>query len=145
MTFNKLSIRDLLRGHGIRPTASRVAIAEVFLNKPQHCSADGLHERLNKERRRVSLATVYNTLKLFTDHGLVRELRVARDRVMYDSNTAPHHHFYNQDTGRLEDIPAAKVRVSGLPRVPNGTVQDGVDVVVRLRRKKRRASKDKRL
>ena len=92
----------------------------------------------------MSLATVYNTLNLLADHGLVRELRVASDRVMYDSNTEPHHHFYNQDTGQLEDIPANTVTVRGIPPAPAGTVQDGVDVLVRLRRKKHRRNSDKR-
>ena len=142
MAKNTPSIRDMLRSNGIRPTAPRILLAEVFLNKPQHCSADDLHARLNREGRRVSLATVYNTLNLLADHGLVRELRVASDRVMYDSNTEPHHHFYNQDTGQLEDIPGDTVSVNGVPPAPAGTVQDGVDVLVRLRQKKRRRNSD---
>ena len=76
MGKSRKSIRDMLHSNGIRPTTPRILLAEAFLNKPQHCSADDLHARLNQEGRRVSLATVYNTLNLLADHGLVRELRV---------------------------------------------------------------------
>ena len=56
----------------------------------QHLSADQVLERLQAAGSKVSKATVYNTLRLFADRGLVREVMVDNTRLFYDSNTAPH-------------------------------------------------------
>lgn len=124
---------SLLRDAGISPTVQRRRIADVLLSRPQHLSADEVLKLLNRAGEAVSKATVYNTLKLFLRKGLVKEVIVDPERAFYDSNIGPHHHFYNEDTGRLTDFNAQGLRVSGVPRVPDGTVQAGVDVIVRLR------------
>ena len=90
-------------------------------------------ERLQSAGSAVSKATVYNTLGLFAERGLVREVMVDNTRLFYDSNTAPHCHFYNEDDGQLADIPAGGVLVGTLPPLPEGTSVDRVDVVVRIR------------
>ncbi len=81
----------------------------------------------------MSKATVYNTLGLLAQRGVIREVIVDPDRVFYDPNVAPHHHFYNIDTGRLSDIDASKVEIHGLPSLPEGCRLEGVEVIVRLR------------
>jgi Fur family iron response transcriptional regulator len=86
----------------------------------------------------VSKATVYNTMKVFAQKGLVREVTVDRNRVFYDSTTEPHHHFFNLDTGELTDIEPTAVEFLRLPELPEGTYQEGVEVIVRLRRDRRR-------
>ena len=88
---------------------------------------------MNAGRDHVSKATVYNTLGLFASKGLIREVIVDPTRVFYDPNTSDHHHFYNVDTGELQDIDVADVQVSQLPELPAGTVTDGVDVIIRVR------------
>ena len=82
---------------------------------------------------KVSLATVYNTLNQFTASGLLREVAVDARRSYFDTNTDPHHHFFNQDTAELTDILGAAVAVSRLPDAPAGTVIDSVDVIIRVR------------
>ena len=89
--------------------------------------------RSNARYPESSKATVYNTLKLFLEKKLVRELIVDPARVVYDPNTEPHHHLYDVVTGRLTDIPAGDIRVTGLPPLPSGTVAEGVDIIVRTR------------
>ena len=81
----------------------------------------------------MSLATVYNTLGLFARNGLIREVIVDPARVFYDPNTSNHHHFYNIDTGELRDIEAAELDIETLPAPPEGTVAEGVDVIIRVR------------
>jgi len=76
---------------------------------------------------------VYNTLSLFVEKGLIRQVMADPSKIFYDSNPAPHHHFYDASTGKLTDIDATNVKVSGLPPLPEGTTMEGVDVVVRLR------------
>jgi len=81
----------------------------------------------------VSLATVYNTLHQFTEAGLLRETVVEPRRSYFDTNTADHHHFFCAATGKLQDIPAQQLSVSGLPLPPAGTKINRLDIVVRIR------------
>lgn len=122
-----------LASHGIVPTPQRIEIAAVLLDKPQHLSADQLLDTLRANGSTVSKATVYNTLHLFGERGLVREVIVDPARTFFDSTTHPHHHFYNEDSGELSDIPAGAIRIEELPELPEGTVQEGVEVLIRLR------------
>jgi Fur family iron response transcriptional regulator len=127
-------ILDKLTACGVLPTAQRLQVAEVLLDKPQHLSADQIIDVLQQRGRRVSKATVYNTLKLFSERGLVRELHVDASRKFYDSTTHPHHHFYHVDSGELEDIAAGQIEVRGLPPLPSGTERESVEVMIRLRK-----------
>jgi Fur family iron response transcriptional regulator len=122
-----------LRASGVTPTRQRVEIAQVLFARCVHLSADQLLAAVNAGAARASKATVYNTLNLFARKKLVREVLVDPDRVFYDPNTAPHHHFYNLDTGEISDIDAGHVAFAQLPELPRGMVSDGVDVVVRIR------------
>ena len=119
--------------HGILPTSQRLEIAEVLLHKPQHLSADQLIEKLRAKGSTVSKATVYNSLNLFRERGLVKECLVDPQRSFYDSTTRPHHHFYNEDTGELTDIPPAMIEMSSLPELPVGTRLERAELIVRVR------------
>jgi Fur family iron response transcriptional regulator len=127
------SVAERLRAHGIAPTHQRIEIAYVLFERCEHLSADQVLALVNARHAETSKATVYNTLRLFLEKRLIRELIVDPSRVYYDPNTTPHHHFYDVVTGRLTDIPAAAVRVEALPSPPPGTVTDGVDVIIRTR------------
>jgi Fur family iron response transcriptional regulator len=129
----RASVSEMLRAHGITPTHQRIEIALVLFEKRWHPSADEILAAVNVRYAESSKATVYNTLKLLRDKGLVRELIVDPSKVFYDSNTSAHHHFYNVASGEITDIPAAGVRIDGLPPVPAGMVTDGIDIVVRTR------------
>ena len=118
---------------GVLPTAQRMEVANVLLAKPQHLSAEQIIERLQQENCSVSKATVYNTLNLFEERGLIKECLVDPERRFYDSTTHPHHHFYNADTGELSDIPISEIGLSDLPTLPVGTVLQGAEVIVRIR------------
>lgn len=125
---------EMLEASGVKPTRQRVEIARVLFARHQHLPADQVLALVNGAGCNLSKATVYNTLKLFVEKCLVREVIVDPDKVFYDSNTGPHHHFYDVDTGEIIDIDAAQVEVTGLPPLPEGKVSEGVDVVVRVRR-----------
>lgn len=124
---------------GILPTPQRLEIAEILFEKPQHLSAEQIIDRLRTGGSGVSKATVYNTLNLFSDRGLVGECLVDPERRFYDSNTQPHHHFYNVDTGHLIDIPREEIRLDEIPEFPKGVRLDQVEVLIKVRN---RASKD---
>ena len=126
-------VAQRLARHGAKPTSQRLQLAEVVFARPQHLSAEEVLQVARKRGIRVSKATVYNTLNLFVECGLLRELVVDRDRVYYDSTVHAHHHFYNVDTGEMIDIPAESVSFAGVPDAPVGTEQDGVEVIIRVR------------
>jgi Fur family iron response transcriptional regulator len=88
---------------------------------------------VNEQTVKVSKATVYNTLNLFVERNLIREVIVDPKKVFYDPNTAPHHHFYDIVSGRLTDIEESAISLVRLPPAPDGMVPDGVDVIVRIR------------
>ena len=132
-THNRESLPALLRAHGISPTHQRIEIAHAILSRCDHVSADRILALANDRATETSKATVYNTLKLFVEQKLIREVIADPGRIFYDPNTEPHHHFYNVDTGELTDIDASAIEVSGLPPLPHGAVAEGVDVIVRIR------------
>jgi len=130
---SRQQIVALLNARGILPTRQRVDIAQLLLSQRQHLSADQVLHQVNEREDRISKATVYNTLGLLARKGLIRELTVDPERIVYDSNPSPHHHLYNIDSGELQDIASGSVDLSGLPELPPGTSMVGVDVIVRIR------------
>ncbi len=131
--MNRDEIAQLLVGRGVLPTAQRVEVALLILARPQHLSADQIIAALRHSGSRVSKATVYNTLNLFCDRGLLKTVEVDPTRHFYDSSVDAHHHFYNVDTGELTDIPLGAVTLNLNTELPPGTEPAGVDVVVRVR------------
>ena len=123
----------LLRRHGIAPTRQRIEIAHALFSRRQHLSAEQVMTLVNARQPETSKATVYNTLRLFRERGLVREVIVDPARVFYDPNTGEHHHFYDVVNGTLTDIPPGEITVTGLPPLPEGAAAEGVDIVVRIR------------
>ena len=123
----------ILESGAVKPTRQRLAIARVLFARHQHLSADQVMLSANRADAELSKATVYNTLKLFVEKRLIREVIVDPDKVFYDSNTGPHHHLYDIQTGEIIDIDAAEITVAGLPPLPAGKVAEGVDVIVRMR------------
>ncbi len=125
-----------LSAHGHQVTAQRMRLARLIFARPQHLSAEDVLRMAVTAGIKVSKATVYNTLNLFAECGLVREVNVDTDRLYYDSTTAPHHHFFNEDTGELSDVPLDAVSVADLPEPPAGTETAGIDVVIRIRNRR---------
>ena len=123
----------ILESGAVKPTRQRLAIARVLFARLQHLSADQVMVSANHAGAEISKATVYNTLKLFVEKRLIREVIVDPDKVFYDSNTGPHHHLYDIQTGEIIDIDASEITVAGLPPLPAGKVAEGVDVIVRIR------------
>jgi Fur family iron response transcriptional regulator len=124
---------ERLRGVGLRPTRQRLALARLLFDQGnRHVSAEQLHGEAVDAAVRVSLATVYNTLHQFTTAGLLSEVVVEPGRSYFDTNVDDHHHFYFEDSGRLQDIPGNSILVNELPAAPSGTAIRRVDVIIRL-------------
>ena len=126
-------IAGMLREHGVTPTHQRMEIAQALFQRREHLSADQILSMVNARHAETSKATVYNTLRLFLEKKLIRELIVDPARIVYDPNTTLHHHLYDVVTGQLTDIPAGDIKVLGLPPLPPGVETEGVDIIVRTR------------
>lgn len=131
--MTRSGLLSLFEKHGILPTPQRVEVAGILLERPQHLSAEHIIDKLKATESGVSKATVYNTLNLFCERGLIKEVMVDPVRKFYDSTTHPHHHFYNVDSGELSDIPDEQVCFRELPELPNGTERESVEVLIKVR------------
>ena len=125
-----------IEGRGLKPTAQRIRIAEILMRTPTHMTAEHILSAVRECGDRISKATVYNTLKVLAEHGLVRQIHLDPERSVYDSTRAPHHHFHDLDTGELKDIDPQEIEFSRFPQLPEGMEADAVEVVIRLRRKR---------
>lgn len=132
-TANSHSIVSSLRSYGISPTSQRIKIAEAIFSCTMHPSADQILAMVNSHRTMVSKATVYNTLSLFVQKGLIREVIVDPTKILYDANTSAHHHFYDVVTGELHDIDASEVSLPSLPPMPSDRIFEGLDIIIRTR------------
>lgn len=124
---------DRLREHGIQPSAQRVAVARYALETEDHPSADEVWDRVRKGFPMLSRATVYNTLNLFVEKGLLQALVIAEGRVVFDPNTDRHHHFIDEATGRIHDVPWDSLEVRGLQNLRGYDVRQ-YEVVMRGRK-----------
>lgn len=135
LNLSQPEIVAMLRGRGINPTTQRIQIVKVLFEGGTHLSAEDVFRAVNAETHHVSKATVYNTLGLLAEKGVIREVIADPTRIFYDPNTSPHHHLYDEGTGQLTDVDASELKVSGLPQLPEGAQLQGVDVIVRFRAK----------
>jgi len=134
---NRAALIERLEGAGLRRSAQRIAIASYVLDTDDHPTADEVWTRVKAEFPTVSRATVYNTLQAFRDHGLLRQLVLAEGSVVFDPNVEPHHHFVDDGTGAIHDIPWTALRVSKVDELEGLDVREYM-VVVRGRRRSKR-------
>ena len=122
---------------GLRPTRQRLSLASLLVGDGQnrHVTAESLFAAAHSSGEKVSLATVYNTLRAFCDAGLMREVTVDGTRSYFDTDISDHPHFFWEDSAELTDAPAEELEIARLPEAPDGAEVAKVDVVIRLRRK----------
>jgi Fur family iron response transcriptional regulator len=126
----------VLERHGIQPSAQRVAVADYVLATTEHPSADQVWTRVRVRFPMISRATVYNTLHLFAEKELLRELVLAEGRVVFDPKMDAHHHFIDESDGTIHDVPWNAVKVGRIDKLAGFDVHE-YQVVMRGRRKSR--------
>lgn len=124
-----------LREHDIQPSAQRVAVAEYVLQTEEHPSAENVLSKIQPNFPMISRATVYNTLHLFVERGLLREVKLGTSSVVYDSNIEKHHHLIDEETGEIHDIPWDSVDVSRMDTIEGFEIQE-YQVVIKGRRER---------
>ncbi len=95
---------EKLKESGVRMTPQRHAILSYLLNSKMHPSADDIYKSLEKKFPSMSVATVYNNLKVFIDTGLVRELTYGDDASRFDADMSDHYHAICENCGKISDF-----------------------------------------
>jgi Fur family iron response transcriptional regulator len=124
-----------LRACGVHPTLQRLAVAACVLDTDTHPTADQVLVQVRRRHPTISRATVYNTLNLFLEKGLLRTQILRENTIAFDPNTSAHHHFVDDETGQVYDVPWRALRVSGQARLRGFKVRE-FQVVMRGRRRK---------
>ena len=127
------SVVHILEQAGIQPSAQRVAVAEYVLVTEDHPSADQVWARVKQTFPVLSRATVYNTLNLFVEKGLLRELVLSEGKVVFDPKLSPHHHFVDDETQSITDIPWDALQVKQVESLNGFDVRE-YQVVMRGKR-----------
>lgn len=125
---------EVLRQHGVQPSAHRVAVAQYVLTTEEHPSAERVWARVKERFPMISRATVYNTLNLFVEKSLLRELHLSPESVVFDPNMDRHHHLIDADTGNIHDVPWNRVEVCNIEAIGEYEISD-YQVVMHGRKK----------
>jgi Fur family iron response transcriptional regulator len=125
---------ERLERAGLSRTRQRLALLSLLFNgEDRHVTAEQLHAETMAGEHKLSLATIYNTLRQFREAGLLREVVVDPSRSYFDTNVSSHHHFFSESNGMLRDIPQSDILVANLPAPPDGTTIDSVEVIIRVK------------
>ena len=127
--------KEKLRDAGLRPTKQRIIVADILLNGfNRHFTAENLQDEINSSGNSMSIATIYNCLKKFKNCGLIKQVETSKDTAIFDTNTDYHHHFLNEETGELIDIENEEIGLHKLPEIPQGYLNNGIEVIIKLKR-----------
>tara|TARA_B110000014_G_C19844329_1_gene437679 strand:- start:36 stop:452 length:417 start_codon:yes stop_codon:yes gene_type:complete len=126
---------EKLRSSGLRPTKQRIKISEVLFNREKtfHFTISELNKILEIELgKKISLATIYNTVNAFKKKGYLKEISINSDNSYYDTNTTNHHHFYNENTKELIDIKDKDIgKIKIKKHIPKNKIKS-IEVLVKI-------------
>ena len=126
------SALNKLEKNGIRATKQRRVLAKIIFDKgKRHISAENLFDEVKEDQRKISMATIYNTLKQFTNLGLIREIVVDQNKSLYCNNNQNHYHLYIEDEGKVIDIPTKNIDLD-IPSIPACLQLHDIDIIVRI-------------
>jgi Fe2+ or Zn2+ uptake regulation protein len=97
-------LAELLRERGLRATSQRVVMHRLLRDRDRHVSAEELLAEAGERLPGVSLPTVYSTLELFEQLGIVRRVNGGGGTLLWDTRTDTHHHMICRSCGRIEDM-----------------------------------------
>jgi Fur family peroxide stress response transcriptional regulator len=115
---------SILRQCNIQPTPQRIAVVEHVLKSRKHPTAEAVLEEARRKCPTVSRATVYNTLNLLVDRGLLTTQLLKEGTVVFDPNVKSHHHFIDEETGDIYDIPWDQLEVKGKGKLKGFNIRE---------------------
>ena len=135
MTVTEANYIEKLRSSGLRPTKQRLKICDILFNRDKtfHFSISDLMKILqNQDNKKISLATVYNTVHAFKNKGYLKEISINSDKSYFDTNTSVHHHFFDEDTNRLIDCDENDLDEIKIKKNITGKKISSVEVLIKV-------------
>ena len=126
---------EKLRNSGLRPTKQRIKICETLFDseKTFHFTVNDLLKMVEKNtNKKISLATIYNTVHAFKKEGYLKEIAINSSKSYFDTNTSNHHHFYNEENKELIDIHDKEVEPIKINKKIPGKRIKSVEVLVKI-------------
>jgi len=126
---------ERLRASGLRPTKQRLDLCKILFDRREtfHFTMEKLKQIVDKNRKRkISLATLYNTVQAFKKSGYLKEISLKGNKTFFDTNTKNHYHFYDEDTSQLIDINNQNISLKKLPEAPERKKIKEVEITIRV-------------
>ena len=124
----------MLKKSPLKVTNQRLQLIEILFKKGNcHFTVEDVHREVENKSYKISLATIYNCLNQFTNHGILKSVKVSSEKIYFDTNTNSHHHFFCRSSDELTDILLDDVVISSLPNIPKGKKLESVEVVVNIK------------
>ena len=124
---------DMLRLSPLKVTNQRITLIKlIFSSGNDHYTAEEVFIKAKKQKIKISLATVYNTLNSFKDNGILNVVKTKSDKIYYDTNLKDHHHFYCEESGELIDIKSSNLKISKIPKIPKGKRLNSISVTINV-------------
>ena len=126
---------DRLKVSGLRPTKQRLAICKILFGRKEtfHFTIGQLKKITEKNvKKKISLATLYNTVHVFEKKGYLKEISPKRNQTFFDTNVRNHHHFYDEETSQLIDIKDKNISINNLPKAPNGKKIKDIEIIIKV-------------
>tara|TARA_Y100000817_G_scaffold187282_1_gene146378 strand:- start:45 stop:461 length:417 start_codon:yes stop_codon:yes gene_type:complete len=132
---NNSDFIEKLRSSGLRPTKQRLEICKLLFDRKKtfHFTIGDLSKILKKEtNKKISLATIYNTVHSFKKKGYLKEISVDREKSYFDTNTSNHHHFLDISTNELIDLKEDDVDNIKIKKSLPGKKIKSIEVLVKI-------------
>ena len=132
---NNLAFEQKLRSSGLRPTKQRIVICNFLFNRKNtfHFTINDLNTALNNiSQKKISLATIYNTIHAFKKKGYLKEISINSDRTYFDTNITNHHHFFDESNNQLIDLEDKHIEKIKINKIIPGKKIQSVEVLVKV-------------
>ena len=124
-----------LRNSGLRPTKQRVKICEVLFERDKtfHFTINDLTKKIHAQTdKKISLATVYNTVHAFEKKGYLKQIPINSSQTYFDTNISDHHHFYDMQAEKLIDLENKDIGPINIQKSIPGKKIKSVEVLIKL-------------
>ena len=126
---------NIYRDLNVTPTKQRLDLAKLIFAKKQHFTASDLISLADNKGLNISMATVYNTLSLLEDKGMLKTINIDNELKFYDTNMENHHHLYNTTMSTLTDIAHDRVSFAELPELPKNLEIESTELLIKVKNK----------
>ena len=129
----EVKYENIYRDLNVTPTKQRLDLAKLIFAKKQHFTAADLISLADNKGLNISMATVYNTLSLLEDKGMLKTINIDNELKFYDTNLENHHHFYNTTMSTLTDIAHDRVTFAELPELPKNLEIESTELLIKVK------------